>query len=89
MPCKVKFSKKNYICSQPEKGGDNNENSNLEANTIEDGAISAQSSSSKGSSRQSCQYKSSLDDRICAICNEIKYIKGRPVTLLIITLRKG
>ena len=34
------------------------------------------------------QYKSSLDNRNCIICNEIKYGKGRKVSLLSMTLKK-
>ena len=34
------------------------------------------------------QYNSSLDDRNCIICNEIKYEKGRKVSFLNMTLKK-
>ena len=39
-------------------------------------------------SRKLTQYKSSLDDRNCIICNEIKYEKGRKMSLLSMTLKK-
>ena len=40
------------------------------------------------SSRKLTQFKSSLDGRNCIICNEIKYEKGRRMSLLSITLKK-
>ena len=40
------------------------------------------------SSRNLTQYKSSPDDRNRIICNEVKYEKGRNVSLLSMTLKK-
>ena len=40
------------------------------------------------SSRRLTQYKSSLDNRNCVICNEIKYEKGRKVPLLSMALKE-
>ena len=34
------------------------------------------------------QHKSSLDNRNCVICNEIKYVKGRKASPLSMTLKK-
>ena len=81
------FFKESFLISKEKEAAtvasvSNNTDKNT---TIED---TASIYSIRKSSRRLTQYKSSLDDRNCAICNEIKYEKGRKVSLLRMTSNK-
>ena len=91
--CKGNFFKESYLSSQ-HKLEDVPESTTssivlLINDTEEDMTMTEpRQTSSRRSLWQSCTYISSLEDRKCIICNEIKYAKGRVVPLLNITLRK-
>ena len=72
--CKGKFFNESFLISKEKKAATGASASN---NTDENTTIEETTSihSIRKSSRKSTQYKSSLDDRNCVICNEIKYEK--------------
>ena len=85
--CKGTFFKESFLISKEKEAAtvasvsnSTDENTNIE-NTTSIHSICK-------SSRKLTQYKSSLDDRNCIICNGIKYEKGRKVSLLSMTLKK-
>ena len=85
--CKGTFFKESFLISREKEAAtvaiaSNNTDENT---TVED---TSSIRSIRKSSRKLTQYKSSLDDRNCIICNGIKYEKGRKVSLLSMTLRK-
>ena len=85
--CKGTFFKESFLISKNEEAATvaSVSNNTDENTTIED---TTSIHSIRKSSRKLTQYKSSLDDRNCIICNGIKYEKGRKVSLLSMTLRK-
>ena len=83
--CKETFFKESFLISKEKEAASVSNNTDENA-TIED---TTSIHSIRKSSRKLTQYKSSLDDRNCIICNEIKYEKGRKVSLLSMTLKKN
>ena len=77
--CKGKFFNESFLISKEKKAATGASASN---NTDENTTIEETTSihSIRKSSRKSTQYKSSLDDRNCVICNEIKYEKWSVTT---------
>ena len=80
--CKGTFFKENFLISKEKEAAtvasvsnDTNENTTVEDTTS--------IHSIRKNSRKLTHHKSSLDDRNCIICNEIKYEKGIKVSLLI------
>ena len=86
--CKETFFKESFLISKEKEAATvaSVSNNTDENTTIED---TTSIHSIRKSSRKLTQYKSSLDNRNCIICNEIKYEKGRKVSLLSMTLKKN
>ena len=85
--CKGTLSKESFFISKEKEAATvANVSNNTDANTTIQDTTSIHSF--RKSSRKLTQYKSSLDDRNCIICNAIKYEKGRKVSLLSMTLKK-
>ena len=85
--CKGTFFKESFLISKEKEAATVASVSKTtdENTTIED---TTNIHSIRKRSRKLTQYKSSLDDRTCIICNEIKYKKGRKVSFLSMTLKK-
>ena len=85
--CKGTFFKESFLISKEKKATTvaSVSNNTDENTTIED---TTSIHSIRKSSRKLTQYKSSLDDRNCIICNGIKYERGRKVSSLSMILRK-
>ena len=85
--CKGTFFKESFLISKEKEAATvaSVSNNTDENTTIED---STSIHSIHKSSRKLTQHKSSLDDRNLIICNEIKYGKGRKVSLLSMTSKK-
>ena len=85
--CKGTFFKESFLISKEKEAATvASLSNNTDENTTTDDTTSIHSILK--SPRKLTQYKSSLDDRNCIICNGIKYEKGRKVSLLSMTLRK-
>ena len=86
-PCKGTFFKESFLTSKEKEAATvaSVSNNTDENTTIED---TTSIHSIRKSSRKLTQYKSSLDDRNCIICNGIKYERGRKVSSLSMILRK-
>ena len=78
------FFKKSFISKENKAATVANVSNNTDENTTTEDMTSIHSI--RRSSCKLTQYKSSLDDRNYMICNEIKYEKGRKVSLLSMTL---
>ena len=85
--CKGTFFNESFLISKEKETATvaNVSNNTDENTTIED---TTSIHSIRKSSRKLTQYKSSLYDRNCILCNEIKYEKERKVSLLSMTLKK-
>ena len=85
--CKGTFFQESFLISKEKEAATvaSVSNNTDENTTIED---TTSIHSIRKSSRKLTQYKSSLDDRNCIICNGIKYEKGIKVPLLSMTLRR-
>ena len=85
--CKGTFFQESFVISKEKEPATvaSVSNNTDENTTIED---TTSIHSIRKSSRKLTQYKSSLDDRNCIICNGIKYEKVIKVPLLSMTLRK-